>query len=153
MALARELRARGHAVRGTTRDAARVREIESAGAEPFVGDPDRVATIVPALDYVSIVCVLLGAARGEPEALSELHGPRLEMLLRRMLDTTMHGVLYEKRGSVASDVLDAGAGRVRRECERFRIPFALLEADPGNHVAWLAEALAAVDRLVTSRVR
>jgi hypothetical protein len=147
------LHTRGHAVRGTTRDPAHVAEIESAGADAFVADPDRIATIVPALDHVTVVCVLLGSATATPEALSELHGPRLEMLLRRLLDTTMHGVLYESRGSVPADLLAGGAELVRRGCTRFRIPYALLEADPNDHGAWLTNALAEVERLITSRAR
>ncbi|HEX5146304.1 MAG TPA: hypothetical protein VFV85_04720, partial [Conexibacter sp.] len=52
-ALARELRARGHAVRGTTRDEAGRAAIEAAGAEAWIGDPDRIATISYALDGVT----------------------------------------------------------------------------------------------------
>ena len=54
-ALARELRAAGHAVRGTTRDAAHAAAIAEAGAEPYVGDPDRIATLMEALHGVTIV--------------------------------------------------------------------------------------------------
>ncbi len=53
-ALARELRAAGHAVRGTTRGA-HVAEIAATGAEPYVGDPDRIATLMDALHGVTIV--------------------------------------------------------------------------------------------------
>lgn len=144
---------RGHAVRGTTRDPAHVAAIEAAGADPFVADPDRIATLIPALDHVTVICVLLGSANASPEALRELHGSRLEMLLRRLLDTTMHGVLYERRGSVPNDLLAAGGELVQRECTRFRIPHALLEADPSDHQAWLTTALAEVERLITSRAR
>jgi hypothetical protein len=140
-------------VRGTTRDPSRTIEIGSAGAEAWVADPDRIATIVPALEHVAIVCVLLGSARGAREALAALHGPRLEMLLRRLLDTTMHGILYEVAGSVPSEFLGCGAEFVRRECERFRIPFSLLDADPEDHAAWRAAALAAVEQLVKASTR
>ena len=81
--LARELIAGGHAVRGTTRSVGRVADIERVGAEPFVGDPDRVATIARAFDHASIACVLLGSAQGDAAALQALHGTRLEMLLAR----------------------------------------------------------------------
>jgi hypothetical protein len=113
-------------------------EIEAAGAEPVIADPNRVASVVPALDHVAVVCVLLGSANG-----AELHGPRLEMLLRRLIDTTVHGVVYEPAGRLAS-----GADLVRRACEHSRIPYALLETDPEDHQAWLAEALASVEALV-----
>jgi Trk K+ transport system NAD-binding subunit len=49
--LARDLRAAGHAVRGTTRDAARTAAIAEAGVEPYVGDPDRIATLMEALSW------------------------------------------------------------------------------------------------------
>ena len=44
-ALAEDLRAAGHAVRGTTRDPARAAAIAAAGAEPYVGDPDRIGSL------------------------------------------------------------------------------------------------------------
>ena len=46
--LARELVAIGHTVRGTTRDPERQRQIEASGAQPFIADPDRIGTLVPA---------------------------------------------------------------------------------------------------------
>jgi hypothetical protein len=113
--------------------------IEAVGAEPVVGDPDRVVTLVPALDHVSVVCILLGSAEG-----AELHGPRLEMLLRRLIDTTVHGIVYE----TPAEAVVSGAGLVRRMCGHSRIPYALLETDPSDHEAWLAAALAAVEGLV-----
>jgi len=130
LSLARELTAAGHAVRGTTRDPARRGEIEAAGAEAVIGDPDVVATLARSLDHVSVACVLLGSAVGSPEQLAALHGPRLEMLLTRMLDTTVRGIVYETAGAVDPAVLRAGAERVRACCEDSRIPYALLEADP-----------------------
>ncbi|MGI8506682.1 MAG: hypothetical protein ACR2MK_07720 [Solirubrobacteraceae bacterium] len=148
LSLTRELRNRGHAVRGTTRHAARRAEIEAAGAEPFVGDPDRVATLGPALDHVGVACVLLGSATGPREQLEALHGTRLEMLLERMLDTTIRGVVYEHAGTVAPEVLQAGVARVRHACERSLIPYVLLSADPGNYQAWPDAASAAVQQLL-----
>jgi len=108
-ALAGELRADGHAVRGTTRDPARVPELEASGIEPHLGDPDRVATLAPALEHVTVACILLGSARGTEEELADLHGSRLQMLLTRMLDTTARGVVYEAAGTVGSAVLAMGA--------------------------------------------
>jgi uncharacterized protein YbjT (DUF2867 family) len=150
-ALTRALRTGGHAVRGTTRDPGRVAEIEAAGAEAFVGDPDRVATLGPALAHVGVACILLGTASGSEEALTALHGTRLDMLLERMLDTTVRGVVYEAAGSVDPVILAAGAARVRRACERSLIPHVILAADPADHDAWLAAATAAVDRALLAR--
>lgn len=148
--LARELIAGGHAVRATTRDPANVAAIERAGAEPFVGDPDRVATIARAFEHASVACVLLGSAEGDAAALEALHGTRLEMLLARMLDTTVRGIVYEASGTVASEVLGRGGEIVRATCEDSRIPFALLEADPGAPDAWVAAARGAVSDVLGS---
>lgn len=136
----------GHAVRGTTRDPERAAQIAAAGAEPYVGDPDRVATLGRALDHVGVACVLLGSATGPAEQLTALHTTRLDMLLERMLDTTIRGIVYEATGTVAPDLLAAGAQRVRRACERSLIPYVLLTADPSDHSVWASEAAAAVQR-------
>ena len=143
--LAGELIARGHAVRGTTRDAAGRAAIEETGAEAFVGDPDRIATLTPALDQVTVACVLLGSAVGSPAALAALHGTRLEMLLTKTVDTTVRAVVYEAAGTVDPALLAAGAALVRARCEDSRIPYALLEENPADHRAWTLAALAAVD--------
>jgi uncharacterized protein YbjT (DUF2867 family) len=144
--LATELIARGHAVRGTTRDPARLAVIEEAGAEAVLGDPDVVATLARGFDYVSVACVLLGSAVGTPAALAAIHGTRLDMLLTRMIDTTVRGVVYEAAGSVDRPVLEAGAALVRDRCEDARIPYALLSADPADADVWMAAAVAAVSR-------
>ena len=119
--------------------------IEACGAEAFVGDPDRMATLTPAFDQVTVACVLLGSATAPPAQLAALHGTRLEMLLTKLVDTTVRAVVYEASGSVDPDVLAAGAAHVRARCEDSRIPYALLEADPDDHPGWTLAALAAVD--------
>ena len=136
-------------VRGTTRDPALAPEIESAGAEAFIGDPDVVGTLVPAFLQVSAVCILLGSAAGDPEQLAALHGTRLEMLLQKLIDTTARGVVYEAAGSVPRSVLDAGADAVRQSCERSRIPYGLITADPGDFEAWLDSAMAGFEAVLT----
>ncbi|MBV8997952.1 MAG: hypothetical protein JO304_02765 [Solirubrobacterales bacterium] len=143
--LARELLTRGHAVRGTTRSPAGLAAIEGVGAEAVLADPDLVATLVRSFEHVGVTCVLLGSAVGGPERLAALHGPRLEMLLTRMLDTTVRGVVYEAAGSVDVELLAAGAEIVRERCEDSRIPYALLRADPGDHRAWTVAAAGAVE--------
>jgi hypothetical protein len=149
LALAAELRNQGHAIRGTTRDPARRAELEAAGVEPFVGDPDRVATIAPAFAHAAVVCVLLGSAQGSREELAALHGTRLDMLLERMLDTTVRGVVYECAGSIDPDLLAGGGERVRHACERSLIPFVLLDVEPAARDAWLAAAVAGVQRILS----
>jgi NAD(P)H-binding len=146
LALARELVARGHAVRATTRDPAHVPAIEAAGAEAVVGDPDRVATVAPAFEHVGAAVILLGSAVGSPEALAALHGTRLDMLLLRMLDSTVRGIVYEASGRVDSSILGAGAQRVRTFCEGSRIPYVLLDVDGGAWPEGAADAIESVLR-------
>jgi uncharacterized protein YbjT (DUF2867 family) len=143
--LAAELIARGHAVRGTTRDPDGRAAIEAVGAQAVVGDPDVIATLSGALDHVTVACILLGSAVGPAANLAALHGSRLEMLLTRMVDTTVRGVVYETAGSVDPDLLQAGAARVRTRCEDSRIPYVLLDADASDPIAWTVAAVAAVE--------
>jgi uncharacterized protein YbjT (DUF2867 family) len=146
--LARALAEQGHSVRGTTRDPERVPEIEAAGAQAVLADPDRVGTLIGALDHVSVALLLLGSARGTPDALAELHGPRLQMLLTRLIDTTIHGVAYEARGTVDPRLLQAGAAQVEAFHQRSRARVALLETDPGVPEVWVGEALSTVGGLL-----
>ena len=146
--LARALRAQGHAVRGTTRSEARRTEIEAAGAEVWIGDPDRIATISYALDGATILCWLMGSAEGPAEKIEALQGSRLRMLLERTIDTTVRGLVYEAAGSVDAALLNQGAETVRAACTYSEIPHALLEAQPAEHEAWMAAALACVDELL-----
>jgi hypothetical protein len=150
-ALATELRNRGHTVRGTTRDPGSCAAIAAVGAEAFVGDPDRVATLMPALEHVSVACLLLGSATGEPEALAALHGSRLDMLLERMLDTTVRGIVYEAGGTLDPGLLQAGSERVRWACDRSLIPYQLLLADSTEPGRWVSAATAAVQRVLLNR--
>jgi len=148
-ALAAALIAGGHAVRGTSRTPAGATLIEAAGAEPVLADPDRVATLGPALEHVGVACVLLGSAEGSPNAVRALHGPRLQMLLSRMLDSTIRGIVYEAGGSLDAAVLAGGAELVRSFCERSRIPYALLSSEAaGGHRAWLGAALGCVEQVL-----
>jgi nucleoside-diphosphate-sugar epimerase len=147
-ALAGVLRERGHAVRGTTRDPARAAALQEAGVESVVADPDRVATLVPAFAQVGVACVLLGSAAGTAEAVSALHTTRLEMLLEKMVDTTLRGLVYECAGSVGGEVLAAGAAQVERSCAKWGLPYALLAADPEDVPAWTTAAADAVDQVL-----
>ena len=144
--LARELRALGHAVRGTTRDPGRLAEIEGSGAEAVVGDPNVVATLARSFEHVSVACIFLGSATGDPGQLAALHGTRLDMLLTRMVDTTVRGVVYEAAGSVDAALLEAGAALVRARCEDARIPYGLLRSDPENPGAWTAAVVGTISR-------
>lgn len=147
-ALARELSAAGHAVRGTTRGPARVAAIAAAGAEPYVGDPDRIATLMEGLTGTTIVCWLLGTATGDPEAVAALHGPRLRMLCEKVVDTPVRGLIYEAAGTGGEAALAGGREVASAAHETWQIPLEFLEADPAEHDRWLAEAVAAVGRLL-----
>jgi uncharacterized protein YbjT (DUF2867 family) len=146
-ALARELAAAGHAVRGTTRDPARGAAIAAAGAEPYVGDPDRIATLMEALAGVTVVVWLMGRASGP--AAEELHAGRLRMLCEKLVDTPVRGLLYEGAGSLPDEVLAGGAEIVRSAAATWNIPVEVLATPPGDCSGWTRDALAAVERLLT----
>ena len=94
-----------------------------------------------------MVCWLFGAAVGEPEAVAALHGPRLETLLERLVDTPVRGFVYEGAGPVGERWLQHGAEVVRRAGRRYRIPVRVVEADPADHARWrgaMAQAVTGV---------
>jgi nucleoside-diphosphate-sugar epimerase len=143
-ALAVQLAGEGHAVRGTTRDGSRAWEIESAGAEAAVADPDRLGTLMPALAGVSVICWLMGSAREAPE----LHGERLRTFTERLVDTHVRGLVYEAAGSAGPVLLGEGEEIVRRASAVWRIPVEIVDADPASHDEWLAAMNASVGRLL-----
>jgi NADP-dependent 3-hydroxy acid dehydrogenase YdfG len=147
-ALARELVAAGHAVRGTTRDPARAAAIAAAGAEPYVGDPDRIATLMEALTGVTILCWLMGTATGDPERVAALHDGRLRMLWEKLVDTPVRGVVCEVAGPLPPDVLARGRAVALAAHETWRVPLELLETDPADRERWREDAGAAVARLL-----
>ena len=144
--LARELVADGHAVRAVTRSEERRAEIEGAGCECWIGDPDRVGTLRYALDNVTVLLWLLGTAVGPNVA--ALHGSRLRMMLEKVTDTTVRGVLYEAAGTVDDAALRAGAAELARAQALNEIPGALLKADPAAPDTWVAAAREAIDGLL-----
>ena len=148
LGLTANLVADGHAVRLVTRDESNRARIEQAGAECWIGDPDVVGTLRYALENVTILVWALGTAAGSEEQVVALHGPRLEMMLSKTIDTTVRGVVYEAAGSVAPATLAAGAAELRRACELNEIPFAVLRADPVARDGWIAAARASIDRLL-----
>ena len=135
-ALAGELVAAGHAVRGTTRSQANAEAIRATGAEPYLGDPDRIGTLMDALSGVTVVCWLMGTV-----PVPELHEGRLRMLWEKLVDTPVRGVVYE-------GALPQGEQVARTASETWQIPLAILDADPLDHEAWLRAAHGAVDRLL-----
>ncbi len=136
----------GLAVRGTTREPARAAEIETAGAEAAVADPDRLGTLMVRLQGVTLVAWLLGSATGP--AAEDLHGPRLETFLERLVDTPVRGFVYEAAGTVGEDTLANGERLVLEARERWRLPAAVVGQSPDDHPAWVAAARAAVAGLL-----
>jgi hypothetical protein len=107
-----------------------------------------VATVLEPVGDVTILFWLLGSASGEPELLEALHGPRLERLLEELVDTPVRGIVYEAAGSVPEEQLEGGAAIVRAASERWRIPSAVVDADPDDWERWVEEMLAATELLV-----
>lgn len=146
--LARELVADGHAVRAVTRTEARRAELEAAGCECWIGDPDRIGSLRYALDNVTVLLWLLGTATGANVA--DLHGSRLRMMLDKVTDTTVRGVLYEAAGTVDAATLATGASEVARAQALNEIPGAVIEADPADGPAWVAAAREAIEHLLAT---
>ncbi len=150
--LARALAEEGHAARIVTRREGRRTEIERAGAECWIGDPDRLATLRGALEGVTIACWFLGSAQGAQEQLQELHGSRLRSFIAQAIDTTMRGFVYEGAGSVGAAILGAGEQIAVQACSYNEIPLAVLRTDPAQS-GWQQEARYAVSNLLkTDRV-
>src|SRR4051794_38402562 len=144
--LARDLVADGHAVRAVTRSDARRQEIEAAGCECWIGDPDRIGTLRYALDNVTVLLWLLGTATGPN--VRDLHGSRLRMMLEKVTDTTVRGVLYEAAGTVDAATLQGGARELARAQALNEIPGVVLEADPRAPSAWVVAAREATEHLL-----
>jgi glycine/D-amino acid oxidase-like deaminating enzyme len=141
LALAREL-ALEHAVRGTTRSRERLSELERAGIEGVVADPDRLATVLPVLSGVSVVCWLMGTAVGSPD----VHGARLQTLAEHLVDTPVRGLVYEAAGTVEAALLERGAQIVRDAARIWHIRGEVVTADPAVLQEWLGAIKEAVER-------
>jgi hypothetical protein len=141
----------GCAVRIVTRREQCRRQIEAAGAECLIGDPNRLGTLSGALEGVTIACWLLGNASGEEEQLRALHGARLRAFLASAIDTTVRGVLYESAGTVPPEMLADGERIAHEVTDRNAMPLAVVRADPDDLARWLAEAREAVDALMGAR--
>ncbi len=143
-ALGSELRDEGWEVRGTSRTEEGLVAIEAAGIEPARADPERPGTILDLVGDVTVVLWLLGSAEGSSENLASIHGPRLEGLLERLVDTPVRGFLYEGVGAVDSKLLNGGADLVRNAESTWRIPVAITETSREHGPAWVEEMEATV---------
>ena len=93
---------------------------------------------------VTVLVWLMGAADSP-----DVNGPRLESLLEKLVDSPVRGLLYEGRGRAGEEVLAAGAEMVTAAGERFRIPMAVLRADPADAEGWADAAHHAVLGLIS----
>jgi len=125
--LASDLAELGWQVRGTSRRAEGLDSIRAAGFDAAEADPDRPGTVLDLCGDVAVVIWLLGSATGA--GVSAIHGPRLERLLEKLVDSPVRGFAYEAAGSVDEDLLAAGREIVERAGELWRIPVAFLTAD------------------------
>jgi nucleoside-diphosphate-sugar epimerase len=150
-ALGTELAEAGWAVRGTSRTEAGLAPIEAAGIEPALADPLHPGTLLDLVGDVAVVVFLLGSASGDEESLAAIHGPRLEGLMERFVDTPVRGVVYEGAGSVEEALLTGGAEIVRLAGITWRIPFAIADADPSVAPAWLAAMTGAIAEVIAAR--
>jgi predicted dinucleotide-binding enzyme len=148
LALTRELVAEGHAVRVVTRSQARRAEIESAGAECWIGDPGVVGTLRYALENVTILVWALGTASGPPSAVAALHGSRLEMMLSKVIDTTVRGVVYEAAGTIAAHAFATGIAELERIGRLNEIPYVVVNADPADPARWATAARHAIGDVI-----
>jgi nucleoside-diphosphate-sugar epimerase len=161
--LSERMGAEGHAVRIVTRSDRRRAEIESTGAECFLGDPNRLATLRMAVEHVTVVCWLLATASGERESLRQLHRSRLEQFLHSLIDSGVRGFLYELgrvptnyaqdapeqvRPDEEEGILACASKQMVRDTRRNAIPLRVLGSDPRRIDAWLAEAHSAVVSLL-----
>jgi voltage-gated potassium channel Kch len=144
--LADALIAAGHPVRGTTRDPARAAELEDAGIESAVGDPYRLATLLPHIANTSAMVWLMGSAVGDD--VEALHRTRLQTTLERLVDSPVRGMVYEAAGTIPASLLREGASEVRKAALTWQMPNVIVEADPSDHEAWRAAMLDAVEQVL-----
>ncbi len=118
--------------------------MEAHGVEPAEADPDSPGSILDLCGDVAVVIWLLGSATGKPEEVSAIHGPRLERLLEKLVDSPVRGFAYEATGSVDPELLNAGRRIVGQAAVTWRIPVAFLTS-ARNEPGWsstTAEAMA-----------
>lgn len=134
--LGEQLLGEGWAVRGTSRREEGLTAIEAAGIEPALADPSRPDSVLDLVGDVTVVAWMLGSAQGEPEELSAIHGPRLDRLLAKLVETPVRGFVYEAAGSVNPILLERGREAVAAVADTWRIPVASVLVDPGDFSTW-----------------
>jgi hypothetical protein len=145
--LGAQLASMGWQVRGTSRQRGGLEEIEAAGIEAAAADPDQPGTVLDLCGDVAIVVWLLGSASGKPAAVSAIHGPRLERLVEKLVDSPVRGFAYEAAGTVDRELLAEGGRIVERAAETWRIPVATITG-PRDAGGWATRAATTVAELL-----
>jgi len=122
--------------------------IDGAGVEGATADPERPGTILDLCGDVSVVVWLLGSAAGDSESVSAIHGPRLERLMEKLVESPVRGFAYEAVGTTEESFLREGRGIVERAGERWRIPTAVLTR-PRDETGWAEQTGDQVAQLLT----
>jgi nucleoside-diphosphate-sugar epimerase len=146
-ALGERLVSDGWQVRGTSRDPDALGAIDAAGLEAVAADPDRPGTILELCGDVTVVVWLLGSAAGDRDRIDAIHGPRLERLLEKLVDSPVRGFAYEAAGSVPPETLGEGRAIVERAAGTWRIPVAMIEGDR-SEPRWTHRAVDSVLRML-----
>ena len=146
--LGAELRERGWQVRGTSRSEAGREAIAEAGLEPAEADPDRPGSVLELCGDVAAVVWLLGSATGERELTDAIHGPRLERLLEKLVDSPVRGFAYETAGTTDPALLAAGREIVKGAGGRWRIPILLLDTER-DEPGWARSTAEAIGGLLS----
>jgi nucleoside-diphosphate-sugar epimerase len=138
----KRLLAQGWEVRGTSRTEDGLAAISEAGIEPALADPLQPHTVLDLVGDVAIVLWLFASAQGPPEELSAIHGPRLERLMERLVETPVRGFVYEMKGTVDPILLEHGNEVLEAAGDTWRVGISCVFVDPEDPHDW-AEIMAA----------
>lgn len=132
----KRLLAQGWEVRGTSRTEDGLAAIGEAGVEPAFADPLQPHTVLELVGDVTIVLWLFASAKGPPEELSAIHGPRLERLMERLIETPVRGFVYEMKGTVDPILLEHGSEVLEAAGDTWRVGISCVFVDPGDPHDW-----------------
>ena len=140
--LGKRLLAEGWEVRGTSRSEEGLAAIEAAGIEPALADPRPARDRARAGRRRAVVLWLLGFGAGDRRRSSRaIHGPRLERLLERLVETPVRGFVYEMKGTVDPILLERGSEVLEAAGDTWRVGISCVFVDPGDPHDW-AEIIA-----------
>ena len=137
----KRLLAQGWEVRGTSRTDDGLAAIGEAGIEPAFADPLQPHTVLELIGDVTVVLWLFASAEGPPEELSAIHGPRLERLMERLVETPVRGFVYEMKGTVDPILLEHGSEVLEAAGDTWHVGISCVFVDPGDPHDW-AEIMA-----------